>query len=689
MTSKIVVNNIEADAGVSTVFFNSDIGATDGTLNVDGNLSVDGVITYEDVTNVDSIGIITARSDVSIADKIIHTGDTNTAIRFPAADTFTVETSGAEAIRVSSGGSFGIGTNNPDRMLSVSDTTNGKLARFIGPTNNLFIMNDRSGIIDLNSSGTGDHLCLGTQGDERVRITSAGNVGIGTDNPAHKLDVLSSAFPTARLRSTYTSSSKEYNSLYFGVGNVNQTTQIGHVYDTVTPTNSFFHITPYGQGEGGTFSVLANGNIGIGSDNPRYGLDVYTNNLLVSGSSTGNLILEDRGVGDSDRPFVLLASDGGDFKITSANRNASGTTTGSSEKLRVTGIGSVGIGIANPTELLHLSNSAAGDSVTIRISNTGDSDADTKCSILAQQGVRQGGKIVFGRENSNSWNSAAGYADGFISLNPVDAGTTYERLRLTSDGRLRLATDYISQTTFDNSHAYFDYNPTQTTWGSTGNKDVYMRPALVVRTPVRDSINNPAIVIAENGGQATGRNSLAFFNNDFNSGVGYLKARLYTQVGPSYTGTAFYIDVADSSQNIQNRFSIDVNGNFSGSSSGNISDARLKENIQTIQNPIDKIRGLTGRTFTWTDASTRNDGRTHYGFVAQEVDTVVSELVRHDSGLTWFDADDNIVGEFDENIANSSKTVHEQGVIPILVEALKEALDKIDTLEARITTLEG
>jgi len=46
-----------------------------------------GVLTYEDVTNIDSVGIITARSDVSIADKIIHTGDTNTAIRFPAADT--------------------------------------------------------------------------------------------------------------------------------------------------------------------------------------------------------------------------------------------------------------------------------------------------------------------------------------------------------------------------------------------------------------------------------------------------------------------------------------------------------------------------------------------------------------------------------------------------------------------------
>ena len=42
-------------------------------------------------------------------------------------------------------------------------------------------MNDRSGVIDLNSSGTGDHLCLGTQNTERLRITSAGVVGINTD----------------------------------------------------------------------------------------------------------------------------------------------------------------------------------------------------------------------------------------------------------------------------------------------------------------------------------------------------------------------------------------------------------------------------------------------------------------------------------------------------------------------------
>ena len=96
--SKLVANQISPRSG------------SDLTLN--GNVSIAGTLTYDDVTNVDSIGIITARGGVSIADSIFHTGDTDTAIRFPAANTFTVETAGSERARVDSSGRVLIQTNS-------------------------------------------------------------------------------------------------------------------------------------------------------------------------------------------------------------------------------------------------------------------------------------------------------------------------------------------------------------------------------------------------------------------------------------------------------------------------------------------------------------------------------------------------------------------------------------------------
>ena len=97
-------------------------------INVSGAATIGGVLTYEDVTNIDSIGIVTARTgievtanglvvnagvstlaaDLSIADKIVHTGDTNTAIRFPSADTITAETAGVERLRIDSTGDVGL-----------------------------------------------------------------------------------------------------------------------------------------------------------------------------------------------------------------------------------------------------------------------------------------------------------------------------------------------------------------------------------------------------------------------------------------------------------------------------------------------------------------------------------------------------------------------------------------------------
>ncbi len=105
-----------------------------GVATFSGNVSVAGVLTYEDVTNVDSIGIITARSDVSISDKIVHTGDTNTTIRFPSADTITAETGGTERLRITSNGKIGIGTIIPNSTLHIQSTSGSTTQTFTSPS---------------------------------------------------------------------------------------------------------------------------------------------------------------------------------------------------------------------------------------------------------------------------------------------------------------------------------------------------------------------------------------------------------------------------------------------------------------------------------------------------------------------------------------------------------------------------
>jgi hypothetical protein len=77
-----------------------------------------GTLQNGDGSNVTQL---TIEGDIVVADKIIHSGDTNTAIRFPAADTVSVETAGSEALRVdSSTGNVGIGTTTPKSALDVN-----------------------------------------------------------------------------------------------------------------------------------------------------------------------------------------------------------------------------------------------------------------------------------------------------------------------------------------------------------------------------------------------------------------------------------------------------------------------------------------------------------------------------------------------------------------------------------------
>ena len=99
-----------ADASTSRVGINSS--APERTLDVvgdgrvSGTLSIGGTINYEDVTSIDSIGVVTARQGV-------HIVSAGASIYSPANNELALYTNGSERVRVTSVGSVGIGTDNP------------------------------------------------------------------------------------------------------------------------------------------------------------------------------------------------------------------------------------------------------------------------------------------------------------------------------------------------------------------------------------------------------------------------------------------------------------------------------------------------------------------------------------------------------------------------------------------------
>ena len=115
MTSKIVVNNIEADAGVSTVTFNSNIVRGDSNLHSTG-LALGAGSTVGAVTGVTTYyGDGSQLSGISVDSTKIETGNTKVETIDTGSDGhIKVTTEGGERLRITSGGSVGINTSSPE-----------------------------------------------------------------------------------------------------------------------------------------------------------------------------------------------------------------------------------------------------------------------------------------------------------------------------------------------------------------------------------------------------------------------------------------------------------------------------------------------------------------------------------------------------------------------------------------------
>ena len=88
-----------------------------------------------------------------------------------------------------------------------------------------------------------------------------------------------------------------------------------------------------------------------------------------------------------------------------------------------------------------------------------------------------------------------------------------------------------------------------------------------------------------------------------------------------------------------------------------LSDIQFKENVLTVSNAVDIIKQLNGVSFTWKD-----NGNKSYGVIAQEIETILPELINHSEG---------------------KKSVNYNGIMAFLIQAIKEQQEQINELKAK------
>jgi hypothetical protein len=668
----------------------------------DGDLWYDSVggrtyVYYDDGAGSQWVDTSPQGSGVSDA---ISEGNTSAEVIDTGSDgRFVVTTEGSERLRITSAGNVGIGTSAPGSYNSEADdlviynSGDGGITIATGSStgqNKIYFAKGTTGseqykgYIVYNQSATSNgSMVFGVGGSNKVAITEAGNVGIGTTTPnvtgfgSTVATINVAAGSNGGLELTKNNVAAGHFTVESGASN---DVRVGAVGGSAALT--------FQTGGAERARITSAGLVGIGTSNPgsrlelggdpSYDATIAFNRVPVQPANDG--VIGELFFQNNADSVALIAvkreSAADDAYIQFATQQ---TTGGLSEKLRITSAGRVGIGTTSPSQLLHLSVSSGVN--YIRTSNG---------TVDYYNGINSSNEIYIGSTTIHP-----------ITFRIGDS----EKTRIDTSGRLLVGTSTgDSNTRLHVSASENTSDPMATDASITIANTVNLSNNEAAALKFNLGNTNTASISAHYDGFSAGVNSSLRFYTQFQSGFNSPAERMRISSGGDLfslnadngivsrstlsAGTANTIFAGQHSATSiisgTNCFRVYTNGNVqnTNNSYGALSDIKLKENIVDANSQWDDLKALQVRNYNFKEGQTH----TQIGLVAQEVELVSPGLVTESPDR---DEDGNDLGTV-------TKSVNYSVLYMKAVKALQEAMTRIETLEAantdlaaRLTALEG
>lgn len=667
--------------------------------------------------------------------------------------------SGSERMRITSSGNVGIGTTTANYRTQIETTgADVFLTKNTSSTSfnrSFFYNNNNVGIQFLNfgsayASGTEFNvgvngsviqsnttsafavgtsgaypLLLGTNGTERMRILSGGNVGIGTTSPAYKTDIVGNLrFSTGYLNSDNCFERVFSDAIVFANGTANLAADVilgnsnfwGYIEVEVTSTfnnqsspgkltkifaagvtpnnNIYANESRVSDAMGPVPNNVAIGDLSWDATNSRYRIPIshivstgntytvkvrmftanassstgakgvfdsisigstytltalsrqypYYNNKLSIGTSSASAVLtlqNESGAYGTSYPFKMLSYAGTNIfrsymdgnwnyvnEVFQIGGNSCGyiISTNSSERMRITSSGNVGIGTTSPSQKLSI---VGGSSTYAQVNNGSNS-------------------IYLGQISSY------GLIQSDLDLALLSGGS--ERMRITSAGNVGIGTTSpgskltIADSVNGGSGAIVTNNNTGSSaygyvaaYSPDGGIELRAYPtanALGKHTRVESTSGNTSGLLINQAGA----NPISFWNN------GSEKMRIASggNIGIGTTSPSYPLHVSAQVSNVSIYADYDIVA---------YSDQSVKENIRPIDNALERVIESRGVLYDRIDSGEKDN----IGFIAQELEVAFPELVVTNP--------------------DGTKAVKYQNAVAVLFEAVKEQQKQIDEIK--------